>query len=317
MRGYLVRRLLEIVPVLLILSVFLFALLRVLPGDPLTAFVGTESGALDPQQRDALRQRLGLNDPLPMQYLHWLADVARGDWGRSLIGRQPVADLIRDRLSVTLQLGGLAWVLAVTMGIPIGVMSALRRNTWLDVWITAAALSGIAVPNFVLGLLLIVLFGVYLQLLPTTGFVPLTQEPLEALRHLILPAIALGTGFMATIIRQTRSAMLEVLREDYIRTATAKGLPRWQVLWRHALRNAMLPVITVAGIQIGHLASGAIVTETLFGLPGVGRLVADAVLRNDYQTVQMTVLVLALFTIVANLVADIGYKMLDPRIRLG
>jgi peptide/nickel transport system permease protein len=314
--SYIARRLLLMAPVLLILSIIVFVMLRVLPGDPLVAFAGSDAGRLAPEQRAALKESLGLNDPLPVQYLNWLGDTVRGEWGRTLVGRQPLGDVIKDRLSVTLELGVFAWLLAMTVGIPTGILSALKRNSWLDVGITAAALAGIAVPNFVLGLLLIIFFGVYLDLLPTTGWVPLTEDPVGALQHLILPAVALGAAQMASIVRQTRSAMLEVLREDFIRTAVAKGLRRRGVIWRHAVRNAMLPLVTLAGIQVGHLASGAIVTETLFGLPGIGRLAADAVIRHDNRTVQLVVMLLATFVLLANLAADVLYRVVDPRIRM-
>jgi peptide/nickel transport system permease protein len=314
--AYIARRLLLMVPVLLILSVIVFVMLRVLPGDPLVAFAGSDAGRLAPEQRAALEESLGLNDPLPVQYLHWLGETVRGEWGRTLVGRQPLGDVIKDRLSVTLELSVLAWLLAMAVGIPTGILSALKRNSWLDVGITAAALAGIAVPNFVLGLLLIIFFGVYLDLLPTTGWVPLTEDPMGALQHLILPALALGAAQMASIVRQTRSAMLEVLREDFIRTAVAKGLRQRGVIWRHAVRNAMLPLVTLGGIQVGHLASGAIVTETLFGLPGIGRLAADAVIRHDNRTVQLVVMLLATFVLLANLAADVLYRVVDPRIRM-
>jgi peptide/nickel transport system permease protein len=317
MSAYVARRLIGMVPVLLILSALVFVVLRVLPGDPLAAFAGTDAGKLAPEQQAALRQTLGLDDPLPVQYLTWLGGVVRGDWGRTLVGREPIGDLIKRRLAVTLQLGVSAWLLAIAIGIPIGILSALRRNSWLDVAITTGALSGIAIPNFVLGLLLIIVFGVYLQVLPTTGAVPLDRDPLASMRHMLLPAVALGMALMATIVRQTRSAILEVMREDYVRTATAKGLQRSRVVWVHALRNALLPVVTIAGIQVGHLASGAIIIETLFGLPGIGRLAADSVLRHDTRTVQMVVLVLATFVLLANLATDLLYRWLDPRIRLG
>lgn len=314
MTAYIARRILLMAPVLLILSMIVFFMLRVLPGDPLVAFAGSDAGRLAPEQRAALEESLGLNDPLPVQYLKWLGDMLQGDWGRTLIGRQPLGDVIPDRLSVTLQLGIFAWLLAMAFGIPIGIISALKRNSWLDIFITTLALAGIAVPNFVLGLILIVVFGVYLNVLPTTGAIPITEDPFGALQHLLLPAIALGSGLMATIVRQTRSAMLEVMREDYIRTAMAKGLTRGGVIWRHAVRNAMLPVVTIAGIQVGHLASGAIITETLFGLPGIGRLAADSVIRHDNRTVQIVVLILATFVLFGNLAADVVYRVVDPRI---
>jgi peptide/nickel transport system permease protein len=316
MNRYIVRRFAEMIPVLVILSIVVFAILRILPGDPVAALIGEESGSLSPEQRAALERELGLDEPLPIQYLEWASDIVRGDWGRSLISRQPVADLIKQRLSVTLQLAAFAWVIGLALGLPIGVISALKRNSWADVGINVAALAGLATPNFLLGLLLIVVFAVYLGWLPSSGFVSFRENPNEAVRHLLLPTVALATGLMASIIRQTRSAMLEVMGEDYIRTARAKGLSNGRVIFRHALKNALLPVVTIAGLQVGNLASGTIIVETMFAIPGMGRLTIDAILISDFSTVQIIVLILAVFTMVANLIADLLYVQFDPRIRL-
>jgi peptide/nickel transport system permease protein len=316
MWRYVVRRLVEMVPVILLLSIIVFGILRLLPGDPVAALIGEEAGTLNAEQRAEIEKSRGLDRPLVIQYTTWLVDLVRGDWGRSQRGRQPVATLIKQRLGITLQLATFAWVVGLATGISVGVISALRRNSWLDVAITVLALAGIATPNFLLGLLLIVFFGVYLHVLPVSGFVSFTEDPLQALRHVALPTVALATGLMASISRQTRSAMLEVMNEDYIRTARAKGLNGSRVVMRHALKNALLPVVTIAGLQIGNLASGTIIVETIFSIPGMGRLTIDAVLLQDYQTVQVIVVILAAFTILANLLADLTYVYLDPRIRL-
>ncbi|MFN8559677.1 MAG: ABC transporter permease [Dehalococcoidia bacterium] len=316
MTRYLTRRLLEILPTVFLLSVIIFVLMRLIPGDPLEALSGEETDRLAPEQRAALERQFGLDRPLPVQYVRWLRGLLTGDWGRSLLGRQPVADLVRARLSVTLQLGLLAWSLAMLMAIPIGILSALKRNSWLDVGITSGALAGIATPNFVLGLLLIVVFGVYFGVLPTTGYVSPAKNPIDGLRHLILPAFTLATGLMASLVRQTRSAMLEVMREDYVRTARAKGLRERRVILGHAVKNALLPIVTIAGLQLGNIVAGAIIVETLFAFPGVGRLTIEAVRVKDYQTVQVLVVVFAVTTILANLAADIVYTVFDPRIRL-
>lgn len=316
MNRYIARRFAEMIPVLVILSIVVFGILRLLPGDPVAALIGEESGSISPEQRAALEHELGLDEPLPIQYFEWVSDIVGGDWGRSLISRQPVADLIKQRLSVTLQLAAFAWVIGLALGLPIGVISALNRNSWADVGINVAALAGLATPNFLLGLLLIVVFAVYLRWLPSSGFVSFRDNPSEAIQHLLLPTVALSTGLMASIIRQTRSAMLEVMGEDYIRTARAKGLPNRRVIFRHALKNALLPVVTVAGLQIGNLASGTIIVETMFAIPGMGRLTIDAILISDFSTVQIIVLILAIFTMVANLLADLLYVRFDPRIRL-
>lgn len=316
MGRYLARRLVEMVPVIVILSMIVFVVLRVLPGDPVAALLGEEAGSLSPEQRKAVEKDLGVDRPIPVQYVNWVVDLVQGDWGKTLISRQPVVQVIRERLSTTLQLAFLAWVIGLAVGIPIGVISAVRRNSWLDVGITIGALAGLATPNFLLGLLLIIVFGVYLHVLPTSGFVPLTEDPIAAMRHLMLPTLALATGLMASIVRQTRSAMLEVLNEDYIRTARAKGLANLRVVLGHGLKNAMLPVVTVAGLQVGNLASGTIIVETMFAIPGMGRLTIDAILISDFATVQVIVLFVALFTMFANLLSDIVYVRLDPRIRL-
>ncbi len=316
MGRYLTRRLVEMIPVLVILSMIVFVVLRILPGDPVAALLGEEAGSLSPEQRRAVEKDLGVDKAIPVQYVVWVADLARGDWGNTLISRQPVVQIIRERLSTTLQLAFFAWVLGLAIGIPIGVLSAVRRNSWLDVGITVGALAGLATPNFLLGLLLIIVFGVYLHALPTSGFVPLSEDPIEAFRHLLLPTVALATGLMASIVRQTRSAMLEVLNEDYIRTARAKGLANTRVVLGHGLKNAMLPVVTVAGLQVGNLASGTIIVETMFAIPGMGRLTIDSILVSDFATVQVIVLFVALFTMVANLLSDVVYVRLDPRIRL-
>ncbi len=316
MGRYIARRLVEMVPVIVILSMLVFVVLRILPGDPVGALLGEEAGSLSPEQRAEVERDLGIDRAIPVQYVIWVVDLVRGDWGNTLISRQPVVQIIGERLSTTLQLATLAWVVGLSVGIPVGILSATRRNTWLDVGITVGALAGVATPNFLLGLLLIIVFGVYLNILPTSGFVPLSEDPVSAIRHLLLPTLALSVGLMASIVRQTRSAMLEVLNEDYIRTARAKGLGTGRVVLGHGLKNALLPVVTVAGLQVGNLASGTIIVETMFAIPGMGRLTIDAILVSDFATVQVIVLFVALFTMFANLLSDILYVRLDPRIRL-
>ena len=317
MTQYLVRRSIEIVPTVLIVTVFIFVLMRILPGDPITAEVGAaESGHLTPAQRAELERRLGLDRPWPVQYVRWLRGVLTGDWGRTITGRQPIGDLIAKRARISFQVGLLAWGVAMAFAIPIGIISALNRNSWLDVSITTGALAGLAAPNFVVALILIIIFGVHLQLLPTRGFVPFQDDPVAWGKHLVLPVITLATAGMATIVRQTRSAVLEVMREDYIRTARAKGLARTKVIRRHTLRNALLPIVTLAGLQVGNLISGGIIIETVFGIPGMGRLTIDSVLSSDYQTIQILVLVFAVATILGNILADLAYAVMDPRIRL-
>lgn len=315
MVPFVMRRLLyETVPLMFFLSIFIFVVLRVLPGDPLRAIVGDEITTLADADRLVLMQELGLDKPLFFQYVDWLGNLLTGDWGRSFIDRKPVSEAIGERIPVTLQVSSIAWLLAVVMAIPIGVFSALRRNTWADAAVNVIALLGVATPNFLFGMLLILVFAVSLGLLPTNGFVSFTEDPLQAARYLAMPVAALATGTMASLVRQTRSAMLEVMNEDYIRTAHSKGLAPRHVIIRHALKNALLPVVTVAGLQVGNLLSGTVIVETMFSIPGMGRLTVSAVYGQDYALVQILVLILAMAHVLANLAADVLYVRLDPRI---
>jgi len=306
----------EMVPMLFIVSIIVFVLIRLLPGDPLTAILGPSANTLDAEQRHVLQHQLNLDQPMPVQYVKWLGQLVRGDWGRSLVSRRPVRADIGERLVRTLQLASLSWILGLGLAVPIGVVSALRRNTWLDVVIRSGALAGAAVPSFLLALLLIYVFPVRLHVLPTHGFVSITDKPLDALRYLLLPTVALTTGLMASLVRQTRSGVLEVLNEDYVRTARAKGVAKSSVIMRHVMKNALLPVVTIAGLQVGHLVSGTIIIETMFAIPGMGSLTVNAVLQHDYQTIQVVVIILSIATVLASLLADLTYGVLDPRIRL-
>ena len=315
MVAFVMRRLIyETVPLLFFLSIFIFIVLRVLPGDPLRAIVGDEITTLADADRLVLMRELGLDKPLFFQYVDWLGNLLSGDWGRSFIDRKPVSEAIGERILVTLQVSSIAWLLSVLLAIPIGVFSALRRNTWADAAVNVLALLGVATPNFLFGMLLILIFAVSLGLLPTNGFVSFAEDPLQAARYLIMPVAALATGTMASLVRQTRSAMLEVMNEDYIRTAHSKGLAPRHVIIRHALKNALLPVVTVAGLQVGNLLSGTVIVETMFSIPGMGRLTVSAVYGQDYAMVQILVLILAMAHVLANLAADVLYVRLDPRI---
>jgi len=312
MLPYLLRRLATLVPVLLVVSVVVFSLIHLTPGDPVAIMLREAS---DPATAAALRTALGLDRPLPIQYLTWLGRAARGELGRSIRTNQPVTQAILERLPVTLTLAAAATLLALVVALPAGIVSAVRRNSLADVAGTVAALSGVSLPNFWLAILLIFVFSVTLGWLPPLGWVSPVRDPWGGLRSLVLPAVTLGTAMTAVVMRMTRSSLLEVLQLDFVRTARAKGLREGRVLLRHALRNALIPVVTVVGLQAGALLGGAIITETVFALPGVGRLLVDAIFQRDFPLVQGVVLFLALNFLLVNLVVDLAYAVLDPRIR--
>jgi len=309
---YLIRRLGAMVPVLVVVSVVVFSLIHLTPGDPVAIMLREES---DPATLAALRHELGLDRPLPVQYFAWLARAARGELGRSIRTNQPVVEAIGQRLPVTLTLAGLATALALAVALPAGILAAVRRNSMADVLGTLLALSGVSLPNFWLAILLIFLFSVTLGWLPPMGYVSPARDLGAGLRSLLLPAITLGTAMAAVVMRMTRSSLLEVLQLEYVRTARAKGLGERPVVLRHALKNALVPVVTVVGLQAGALLGGAIITETIFALPGVGRLLVDAIFQRDFPIVQGVVLLLALNFLVVNLLVDVAYAWLDPRIR--
>jgi peptide/nickel transport system permease protein len=314
MWPYVVKRLLQMVPVLLLVTFMVFSMLLLIPGDPVRAIVGSGE-ALDKEQLAALRHELNLDKPIPVQYLIWLSRAVQGDFGRSNQTKKPVLTEIKNRLPVTLQLGLAAWLLSIVIALPAGIVSAVRRGSRLDFAATVLSMGGVAMPGFWLGILLILLFGVTLHWLPTNGFVSLVDQPFTGLKHLLLPAISLGVTGTALNMRQIRSAMLEVLAQDYVRTARAKGLAERSVIWVHALKNALLPVVTITALQIGRLLGGAVVIETLFALPGMGRLMVNAVFLRDIPVVQASVLLVAAAVLVSNLIADLLYAWLDPRIR--
>jgi peptide/nickel transport system permease protein len=317
MGRYVARRLLQMVPVLFIVSVVAFALIRVLPGDPAAALVGEGNPGVTSRDVQVMRHNLGLDKPIPAQYLGWLGDVLHGNWGRSYASRRAVTAEVRIRAPYTLQLGLIAFVIALVLAVPAGIFAALHRNSWLDAAATALATAGTALPGFWVGLILILIFGVKLRWLPTNGAVLIWSHPADAVKHLALPVLALASELTAVTMRQTRSSVLEVLREDYVRTAYAKGLAQSRVVWRHVLRNAVLPIVTVAGLQIGRIVAGAVVIETIFGMPGLGRLIVDSINQRDYATVQILLLLVAVAVLVANFVTDLLYGFFDPRIRYG
>jgi len=310
---FVARRLLATVPLLFFVSLVVFSFVHVLPGDPAVLFLGEEA---TPETLAKFRTRLGFDRPLVTQYVEWLGRALRGDLGRSLRTNQPVTEAILQRLPVTLELLGAALAVSLAIAIPAGIVSAVKRNSGVDLVSTVFALIGFSLPNFWLGLILIYVFALLLRWLPPSGFAPLPALADNA-RSLILPALTLGTALAALITRQLRSGMLEVLRQDYVRTAQAKGLGQGVVVAKHALKNALIAVVTVIGLQIGGLLGNTIITESLFALPGVGRLMIDAVFSRDFFIVQGVVLFLAVGYVLSNLIVDVLYSYLDPRVRLG
>ena len=306
------RRLVATIPVLLLVTAGVFALIHLTPGDPIDAMMAE---SVDDSVKRELRRDLGLDRPLYLQYATWMGRLLQGDLGRSIRNREPVIENVGRRIKPSLQLAGLAMAISLLVATPIGILSAARRNSTLDRFGTSFALFGICMPNFLIALLLIFLFGVTLRWLPISGYVDPMEEPWEGIRSLALPAITLGLALAAVITRTLRSSMLEALSEDYIRTARAKGLSEGAVIRAHALKNALIPVVTVLGLQLGTLIGGAVITEYVFALPGVGRLVVDAVFARDYPLVQGVVLLIAVGFILSNLMVDLLYGWIDPRIR--
>ena len=312
MLNLFLRRVLVAIPTILLISVFVFALQKLLPGDPVLAMAGEER---DPVALAAIREQLGLNDPLPVQYFRWLAGALQGDLGTSLRTGQPVTQLIVQKLPVTLQLGVMALLIALVIGIPAGIISAVRKGTVTDYAANMVALSGMSIPNFWLGIMLIMLVSVRWQLLPASGYVPPTQDFVQSMRTMIMPAFVLGTGLAGALMRHTRSSMLGVLKQDYVRTARAKGVPERRVVLKHAFRNALTPIVTLTALLFGELIAGAVLTEQIFTIPGFGKLVVDAVFTRDYAVVQGVVMVTAVGFTLMNLVADMLYILLNPRLR--
>lgn len=312
MGRYILRRLLSMAPVLFLVSLIVFSLIHLTPGDPVLTMLGEEA---TPETIAAMRAKLGLDRPLPVQYLSWMGRVLQGDLGRSIRTNQPVSEAIAQRLPVTIELALLSTLVALAIGIPVGILSAVRRNSPLDTGSTTIALLGVALPNFFLAILLIFLFSVKLRWLPPIGYVPLVDDLGANLKRMIMPSLTLGTAVAAVVMRQTRSALLEVLDQDYVRTARAKGLNEARTVRSHALKNALIPVVTVVGLQIGGLLGGAIITETIFSMPGIGRMLIDSIFQRDFPLVQGVVLFTALAFLVTNLLVDLIYAFLDPRIR--
>ncbi|HET9492207.1 MAG TPA: ABC transporter permease [Methylomirabilota bacterium] len=313
MLQVLVRRAFISVVTLFVISLIVFAGVRAIPGDPARVMAGTEA---DEAGLEEIREKYGLDDPLPVQYLRWIGLAVQGDLGESIRTRESVAATIAQKLPITIELTGLAILVAVSIAIPAGVFAAVRRNSAWDMLASALSLGGVSVPNFWLGIMLILLLSVRLGWLPASGFVPWWEDLAANLQRMIMPAVVLGTSLAAVLMRQTRNAMIEVLSADYIRTARAKGLAQHGVVFRHAIRNALLPVVTILGLQMGALMGGAVVTEQIFVVPGFGRLIVEAVFTRDYPLVQGVVLISASAYVVINLFVDVSYSLLNPRIRV-
>jgi peptide/nickel transport system permease protein len=312
MLTFLARRLLQIIPTLFFVSVLIFSLQQLLPGDPALVMAGEER---DPAVIAQIRQQYRLDQPLPVQYVYWVKGVLSGDLGESLRIKVPVKDLILQKLPVTIQLATMAIIIAVLIGITAGIISAVKKGTVWDYAANLFALWGISTPNFWLGIMLIFLFSIKLGWLPPSGYVSLAEDWRASLAATIMPAFVLGNAIAAILMRHTRAAMLQVLESDYIRTARAKGLLERSVILKHAMRNALTPVITLGALELGTLLSGAVLTEQIFTIPGFGKLIVDAVFNRDYAVVQGVVLVTATAYITLNLLADLAYVLINPRLR--
>ena len=315
MTRYLLNRLGQSLLVFWIVSVMVFFAVRVVPQDPVYALIGNDAEGFTPEQVEAIRHDFGLDRPLPLQYMTWFGGVITGDWGVSFRNKLPVTDLIRQRLPYTLQLAVAAMAISIVIGISAGVIAALKRNSGWDIMATGGAMFGVAVPEFWLALMMILFFGVKLGWLPVFGSALIWEDPVQGIRHMILPAFALGIGGAATLMRQSRSSMLETMGEDYIRTARSKGVKETRVVVLHALRNSLLPVVTILGLRIGRILGGAVIIETMFSWPGIGQLAVSSLQRADYPVIMAVVMISSVAVISANLITDIAYSYIDPRIR--
>lgn len=316
--NYVTQRLLTFPLILLGVSILVFVSIRLVPGDAITAMLGTEAGLLTPDQRAALANYFGIDQPVWSQYLRWIGGVLEGNLGISSIYGKPVMTVILERFPLTLQLALMSMVIALCVGVPLGILAATRNERPSDLAVRMLAMLGQSTPSFVVGVLIIYVLSVYFGFVPAMGtFTPLFVDPLASIGQLIFPAITLGFAFAASVTRISRSAMLDVLSEDYIRTARSKGASGTSVVWRHALSNALIPVVTLSGVEFGYLLGGAVIVEQIFALPGLGRLTLDAITQRDYALVQGSVLFIAFNFLVVNLLVDLAYAALDPRIRIG
>lgn len=313
MKAYIIKRLLSMIPVLLIVAVFVFLLIHMIPGDPAAVILGPDA---KPEEIENLREELGLNLPIHEQFIQWFTGVFKGDLGTSIYMNMPVLQAIVEHIGPTFSLALLAQGISILIAIPIGVLAARKRGTNIDRTFMLVAMFGMSIPSFLLALLLMLVFGVNLQWLPVAGYEPISTGLWNHLRYLILPAIALGSIQAAVISRMTRSSMVDILSMNYIKTAKAKGVKARIIIYKHALRNAFIPILTILGETFGALITGAVVTETVFNLPGIGQLVVNAITRRDYEVIQGTILIIAAAYLVLNLLIDLLYGLVDPRVRL-
>jgi peptide/nickel transport system permease protein len=316
MQQYIAQRLLWSLPTLVLISMLIFGMVRIIPGDAITAQF-TSQGNISAEDIEKARKNLGLDEPIVSQYFDWVSGILRGDFGDSLVTRTSVIDRIAETLPISLEIAVIGIVISLIVSMPTGILSAIKAGTPVDYIGRLFALTGLAVPSFWLGILLLVLPSVWFGYLPPLKYVPLREDPVTNLRQFILPAFAVGFVSAATLMRMTRSSMLEVIRADHIRTARAKGLQERVVVLRHALKLAMIPVVTILGAQVANLVTGTVVIEQVFGLPGTGRLLIQAIYQRDYPLIQAMVMLIAVTVLVANLLVDISYAWLDPRIRFG
>lgn len=312
MWAYVIRRILATVPVLFIVALVVFSILYIAPGDPAAVIAGDQA---TPEQIVAIRAKLGLDLPFHQRFIFWLGNALQGDLGTSIFSNRPVGQLFRQRLEPTVALAIMTTIITVALAVPIGVLAAWRAGSWIDRGVMSFAVLGFSFPVFVIGYILIYIFAIKLKLLPIQGYRPIAEGVWPFLHHLILPSFALGMSFMALIARITRASLLEVLGQDHIRTARAKGLPAWQLLFHHALPNAAVPIVTIIGVGVALLLGGVVVTESVFAIPGLGRLVVDAILSRDYPVIQGVLLMFSATYVIVNLIIDLLYVFIDPRIR--
>ena len=313
MLDFLIRRVAISLVTLFLITLIVFTGVRMIPGDPARVMAGTDADEAGLQE---IRAKYGLNDPVPVQYLRWIKLALRGDLGESIRTRESVVKTVAVKLPITIELASFALLIAIGIAIPAGVFSAVRRNTIWDLLANAVSLCGVSIPTFWLGIMLILLFSVRLHLLPASGFVPFFQHPLGNLERMLMPAFVLGGALAAVLMRQTRNSMIEVMSANYVRTAYSKGLAEPVVVFRHALRNGLIPIVTILGLQMGALMGGAVVTEQIFVVPGFGRLIVEAVFTRDYPLVQGVVMITASAYVLINLLVDVSYSLLNPRIRV-